>query len=285
VKVCPVCDARFEGSTWSCPSCAWKAPVHGSVPSLATSECVEGFSGEFFEGLRQIEQRHFWFLARNALITWAIRRYFPSARSFLEVGGGNGQVIRAIGRACPAMRLTMSEVFLEGLMAAKAAVDGADFVQADVLRLPWDAEFDLIGAFDVLEHIRDHEGAVAQIRRALRPGGGVVITVPQHQWLWTEVDSLSGHERRYSRRQLIGLLEAGGFRMRRITSFVSLLLPAFIAARLRRRTTIENTRALFDIPPLLNRLGHHAMRIEHALIRAGLSFPAGSSLLVVATRT
>jgi SAM-dependent methyltransferase len=246
---------------------------------------VEGFSGEFFEGLRQIEQRHFWFLARNALITWAIRRYFPSARSFLEVGGGNGQVIRAIGRACPAMRLTMSEVFLEGLMAAKAAVDGADFVQADVLRLPWDAEFDLIGAFDVLEHIRDHEGAVAQIRRALRPGGGVVITVPQHQWLWTEVDSLSGHERRYSRRQLIGLLEAGGFRMRRITSFVSLLLPAFIAARLRRRTTIENTRALFDIPPLLNRLGHHAMRIEHALIRAGLSFPAGSSLLVVATRT
>src|SRR6185503_17132302 len=125
---------------------------------------------------RQIEQRHFWFLARNALITWAIRRYFPSARTFLEVGGGNGQVIRAIGRACPSMRLTMSEVFLEGLMAAKAAVDGADFVQADVLRLPWDAEFDLIGAFDVLEHIRDHEGAVAQIRRALRPGGGVVIT-------------------------------------------------------------------------------------------------------------
>jgi SAM-dependent methyltransferase len=285
VKVCPVCEARFDGSVWSCPSCAWTAPVHRSIPSLATSEQVEGFSGKFFERLHDIEQRHFWFLARNTLITWAIRRYFPDARSFLEVGGGNGQVVRAIRRACPQMRLTMSEVFIEGLIAAKASLDGVDVVQADVLRLPWDGEFDVIGAFDVLEHIRDHEAAVGQIRRALRPGGGVLITVPQHQWLWTEVDEISRHERRYSRRELIGVLERAGFRMRRVTSFVSLLLPAFIAARAGRRTTVDNAAELFDISPRVNRIGHNTMKVEHALIRAGVSLPAGGSLLAVAELT
>jgi SAM-dependent methyltransferase len=245
---------------------------------------VQGFSGDFFPLLRQIEQTHFWFLARNTLITWAIRRYFPAARTLLEVGGGNGQVTRAIQRACPEMRLTVSEVFLEGLVAARASLAGVDVVQADLLRLPWEGEFDLIGAFDVLEHVRDHGAAVAQMRRALRPGGGLVVTVPQHQWLWTEVDEVSRHERRYARRELVGLLKRGGFRVRRATSFVTLLLPAFIASRARRRTTPENTSQLFEISPLVNAIAHSTMKVEHTMIRAGVSLPVGGSLLVVATR-
>jgi SAM-dependent methyltransferase len=285
VKICPACEARFDSVVWLCPSCAWKAPLDGGVPSLATSDDVHGFSAEFFPALHEVERTHFWFLSRNAVIAWAIRRYFPDARTFLEVGGGNGQVTRAVQRACPGMRLTVSEVFLEGLVAAKASIEGIDFVQADLRHLPWEGEFDLIGAFDVLEHVRDHDDAVAQMHRALRPGGGIVITVPQHQWLWTDVDDIAKHQRRYSRRDLLELLQRAGFRVRRVTSFVSLLLPVFIAARRWRYTTPANAAGLFEISPLANRIGHGVMSFEHALIRAGLSLPAGGSLLAVATRT
>ena len=284
MKICPACDARFDAVIWSCPSCAWTAPLHGNVPSLATSEGVHGFAAEFFPTLHHIERTHFWFRGRNAVITWAIRRYFPAAKTFLEVGGGNGQVTRAIQRACPGMRLTVSEVFLEGLAAATASIEGVEFVQADLLRLPWDGEFDLIGAFDVLEHVNDHDVAVAQMRRALRPGGGIVITVPQHPSLWTDVDEVAKHQRRYSRAELVGLLERAGFRVRRVTSFVSLLLPVFIATRRWRHTTPSNAAALFEISPLANRVGHTVMTVERALIRAGISFPAGGSLLAVAEK-
>lgn len=284
MKICPACDARFDGSTWSCPSCEWNAPLCDDVPSLGTSESVEGFSGEFFPALDQVERTHFWFPARNALITWAIRRYFSTARTFLEVGCGTGQVSRAIQRACPELQLTASEAFLEGLILAKSMTTGVDFVQADLLRLPWDGEFDLIGAFDVLEHVCDHDGAVAQMRRALRPGGGLMITVPQHRWLWSPMDDIAKHERRYTRGELVALLQRAGFRVERVTSFVSLLLPALLASRLSIRERPADNRALFNLSPVVNGTGRSVMKLEHAMIRAGVSFPAGGSLLALARR-
>jgi hypothetical protein len=90
------------------------------------------------------------------------------------------------------------------------------------------SESDLAGALDVLEHIDDDATALYEARRVLRPGGGIIITVPQHQWLWSDADDYAHHQRRYSRPELITSIETAGFRVQMVTSFVTLPLPATV---------------------------------------------------------
>lgn len=283
MKVCPRCDARFEGPGWACNSCSWSAPLHETVHVIASGGAA-GFASEFFDALPDLEQGHFWFDNRNALIVWAVRRYFPEARTFLEVGCGTGQVTGALLAALPHLRFTASEAFLEGLLVARSKARGAELVQAVVERLPWEAEFDLVGAFDVLEHVTDHVAAAHQIARAIKPGGGVIVTVPQHRWLWSPLDDYSRHQRRYTRGELVSLLEGAGFAIERVSSFVSLLLPVLLASRLAQQGRPVDAAREYRIGPVTNGLGAAALKVERGLIRAGLSFPAGGSLLAVARR-
>lgn len=284
MKICPQCAAPFTSADWVCPHCAWAAPRRGAIRSIAPQPSVEGFSASFFERLAVAEDAHFWFAARNALITWALARYFPGAGTFLDAGCGNGQVCRALGRAFPAMRLTAAEPFVEGLAMVERKAPGAELVQADVRQLPWIDEFDVAGAFDVLEHVRDDARALRALARAVRPGGGVMITVPQHQWLWSPIDEYSGHVRRYSRALLRSRLEGAGLRVERLTSFVTLLLPMLVASRASRRRAPADPCAELNLSSLANRVGAAAMGAERAMIRAGVSLPAGGSLLAIARR-
>lgn len=282
MKICPACSARFGSAAWVCPSCSWQAPRHGAITILTSEESVSGFASEFFDALAILEEGHFWFAGRNALIAWAVRQYFPEARTFLEVGAGTAQVTGALQRACPGMSFTASEAFREGLLVAERKAAGAELVQADVHTLPWEGEFDVIGAFDVLEHIADDAGAVRQIARAVKPGGGVIVTVPQHRWLWSPLDDYSHHQRRYTRTDLVALLTRAGLRVERVTSFVSLLLPVLLASRVAQRRRGVDPHGEYRISSVANRIGGFAMNVERALIRGGVSLPAGGSLLAIA---
>jgi hypothetical protein len=111
-----------------------------------------------------------------------------------------------------------------------------------------------------------------------------VITVPQHQWLWSPLDEYAGHQRRYSRASLVSLVRAAGLRPVLITSFVSLLLPALLLSRFSQRGTTVDPMQEFRIAPAVNRISSWVMTAERTLIRAGLPLPAGGSLLLIARR-
>ena len=63
----------------------------------------------------------------------------------------------------------------------------------DARRIPFEDEFDVIGAFDVLEHIKEDEQVLVQMHRAVKSGGGIMLTVPQHMFLWSEQDVQAHH--------------------------------------------------------------------------------------------
>jgi len=149
--------------------------------------------------------------------------------------------------------------------------------------LGFDGEFDVVGAFDVLEHIADDETVLRAMHRALCPGGGVLITVPQHPALWSAQDEHAGHRRRYTKKELVAKLRAAGFADMKTTSFVSLLLPLMALARLRKRKRADPFDEL-RIGGLANRVLEAVLDIERGLIRLGVSFPAGGSLLAVARK-
>jgi SAM-dependent methyltransferase len=261
------------------------------VPAFAP-ELVEGvgdeggFEAEAFARLVRLEEGSFWFQSRNALILWALETYAPGARSFLEIGCGTGFVLAAIAGAHPELRLTGSELFSAGLRHTAQRLPDAELVQMDARRIPYEDEFDAIGAFDVLEHVDDDERVLAECHRALRPDGRLLVTVPQHPRLWSGADDYAHHVRRYTRRELVAKFDRAGLEPLRVTSFVSVLLPLMAASRVleRRSRGSYDPAAEHERSARLRRPLAAAMLAEAALIRRGLSFPAGGSLLAVAMR-
>lgn len=285
MRICPDCGAPLD-EQWKCRAgCRDIERLDGYfafAPALAQSST--GFRREYFAELVVLEEKNFWFRSRNRLIVWALRCYFPDATRFLEVGCGTGYVLSGIKGAFPEMQLYGSEIYTAGLGFAAMRADNALLFQMDAREIPFKDEFDVIGAFDVLEHIEEDERVLQQFYRAVRPGGGIVLTVPQHPFLWSQHDEAACHARRYRRRELKQKVEAAGFEVKMTTSFVSLLLPFMLLSRLRGRVPEEHYDPMAELRlgPVMNSILEGIMNIERALTRWGIRFPSGGSLLLVA---
>jgi len=286
VKVCLGCGHRHTDATWHCPSCGGAPSVVDGFSAFAPQYAHEGqgFRPEYFKGLATLESGNFWFRARNRLIMDALRRHFPGLQDFLEVGCGTGYVLSGVASAFPGARLAGTEIFCAGLDFASRRVPRAEFLQVDARRIPYDAEFDVVGAFDVLEHIPEDEAVISQMHQAIKPGGGIVVTVPQHDWLWSRQDELAGHVRRYSAKELRSKVTRAGFRVIEMRSFVSLLLPALWLSRFIGNAREADPLSELRLGMFVNALLGSVMTMEYALGRFGVSFTGGGSLLLVASK-
>lgn len=286
-RVCVRCGSVAVAEDWRCGACGHAPPIEEGIVRLVPVPADDraGDAEYHHEALAEAEGRHFWFVARCRLIVDAIRAHFGDARTFLDLGCGRGAVARAVRQALPHMRVVAADVGLEGLRKGRRQAPAVEFVQADARCLPWCHAFDVVGAFDVIEHLDDDGAALSGVHRVLRPGGGLVLTVPQHDWLWSAADVFSGHRRRYTRARLRGLLERAGFILVRATSFMTLVLPVLALSRVRQRDPARyDPLHELRIGVVANALLNAACAGERALIRAGASLPVGGSLLVVARR-
>lgn len=286
-KQCLNCQTTFELATWQCPVCAYTPrTIQGYLafaPDIANSDDM--YLADYFERLMAIEPGHFWFEARNALLIHTLKRFFPAMQSFMEVGCGTGFALQGIHRAFPHTHLTASDLLVAGLPFAAKRVPTATLLQMDARAIPFHASFDVIGSFDVLEHIEEDEAVLRQMAKALRPNGGIILTVPQHRALWSVIDEQAMHKRRYTRAELVAKVENAGFETLFATSFVTLLLPMMYLSRFQYRFRASaDGLAHLPVSPALNGIFSCAMTAEMALHRLNLSLPAGGSLLLVARK-
>lgn len=284
MSTCIGCDASITDG-WLCAACNAEARGPGYL-SLLGSEANDGYDAELFAVLEQLEPRSFWFRARNELILWALQAYFPRARDLLDIGCGTGFVLAAVRRARPELAVVGAELFPSGLEVARRRLPDVPLLRLDARNALLESAFDVVAALDVLEHIREDEQVLRRVARALRPGGGVLLTVPQHPWLWSAADTFAQHERRYRRAELIAKVERAGLRVVRVSSFVSFLLPLLVLSRLRGARDDESYEfeREFRLPRVLDRAFEHVLAAERHLIARGISFPAGGSLLMVARK-
>lgn len=289
MKICLGCNSAFSSKDWVCPHCHFCVDAIGDhlafAPELARENT--GFQAQYFRELASLEARNFWFRTRNRLISWALQKYFPDARTFLEIGCGTGFVLSGLAKSIPSIRLSGSEIFSDGLGFAASRLANAELFQMDARRIPFQSEFDAIGAFDVLEHIQEDEAVLSQMHRATVKGGGIVLTVPQHAFLWSRQDDYACHVRRYEAQDLKDKVVRAGFKVEKTTSFVSLLLPLMYLSRRRKRKTVGEFDPLSElrIGGLANALLEAVLDIERIFIRLGGSFPMGGSLLLIARKT
>jgi SAM-dependent methyltransferase len=221
--------------------------------------------------LTELEDRHWWYRERRALVARALRGRRPgTALDVGAAGGGNTRVLQAAGWRAAAL-----EYGEEG--ARVCAERGIPVLRGDATRLPLAGEsLDLVVAYDVLEHIEDDAAAAKGVFQLLKPGGLFLVAVPCDMKLWSAHDVAVNHVRRYSRAGLLGLLTGAGFEIEDARSWMVLLRPA---VRLRRRSSTGSD--LDDPPAWLNTALGAVVAAERWLPVGRLP---GVSLLVSARR-
>ncbi len=244
-----------------------------------------------FDLTERVEEESFWVWSRNRLLKKIVNRFkrAQGQTRLVEIGCGNGAFIREIVEDSD-LAITGSEVYFKGLLYAKKKRPEVEFVQFDVTQGRLSEEFDIIAAFDVLEHIDDDMAAIANIHAMLSRGGHFIVTVPQHKILWSRLDEIVKHKRRYSRSELLAKLGQREFEVRLCSSFVFVLFPLMAMSRLldRRKDDAQSSEGEFEsrvrFPRALNWIFDKAMRIDEVLILCGVSLPFGGTLLVVARK-
>lgn len=237
-----------------------------------------------YRQLYDLEDRHWWFRGRRAVI-WAMldRADLPPRPRLLDAGCGTGRNLVEYGRLARATGVDPSAqaiAFCRERGLRDVSVAGLE-------ALPFaSGSFDLLMACDVLEHVDDDGAALAELRRVAAPDGRLLLTVPAYSWLWSQHDDTHHHRRRYTLRRLRDRVAAAGWRPALTTYFNSTLLPPIAVVRLlARRGRPANGRSDYElVPGPLNAGLELLLRGEARVIARGGSLPAGVSVGMVCTR-
>lgn len=230
------------------------------------------------ESLSLDQPDYWWYRARSALLEEALGPYLGQPTSLLDVGSADGP---SVGWMRGAHRRFTIDVHLRGLQPGEG-------VCASALALPFcDGVFDVVGAFDVLEHCQPESLALREMKRVLVPGGRLLIAVPAYQWAWTDHDVAAGHYRRYTRRRLVGAIDNAGFHVERVTYAFTTVFPFFVADRVVRRLRPRNSgdpeQRLTPVPAALDRVLLGLTGVERRIMRRR-DLPFGSSVFLAALK-
>lgn len=236
-------------------------------------------------GSPSIEQPdYWWYRVRADLLRVSLDRYVTGSDVVLDVGSADGPSVAWLhdkGR----------RVALD--------VDPRGLVPGDVcgsaMELPFASNtFDVVAAFDVVEHCEDDHKALSEIHRVLAPGGRLLMSVPAYQWAWTHFDVQNQHHRRYTRGRAVAAVEGAGFELLRSTYMFAGTLPFFALDRLVTRFRERGGRGaappepggvprLPDPGPLVTGILTGASRIDRRLLTR-MDLPAGSSVVIAARK-
>ncbi|MGQ0506088.1 MAG: class I SAM-dependent DNA methyltransferase [Myxococcaceae bacterium] len=233
----------------------------------------------------RLEDNHWWFNGRRAVVREVLEQRLggdAQKRRILDVGCGTGGML--------GMLRTFGEV--EGIDSSDEALRYARQRMGDAVPLgkgqlpdgiPAGQRYDLITAFDVIEHISDAVESLRAIRKALKPGGALVCTVPAYQFLWSAHDDANHHQRRYDAGLLRAHLAASGFKVQYLSYFNALLFPPIAAVRLLHKVLPEKGgEELDETTPWINAVLTVLFSSERHLLKR-TTLPFGVSLIAVAT--
>jgi 2-polyprenyl-3-methyl-5-hydroxy-6-metoxy-1,4-benzoquinol methylase len=293
---CPNCHSQWPYPTHElrqCPDCDYKVGWDQGILLLGGESSEQDYSSDAYAVLFEIEDRHFWFSGRNLVIEQALRKSVGSLqdRYLLEVGCGTGKVLSYLERL--GLRAFGLEMHLEGLRYARRRTM-APLICCNAAEIPFVEQFDILTLCDVLEHVEDENALLMECSKALKPQGSLLLTVPANMQLWSTIDDLSGHKRRYDVAGLRTVLQDASFKVTLIRYFNSLLFPVqYLFRKIQDYRESQNnldatnrvgflTRSMAP-PTFVNQLLLGVIKIESRLLR-WVTWPFGASIVVVAQK-
>jgi SAM-dependent methyltransferase len=235
-----------------------------------------------YQQMAELDDRHWWYRARRRIIAELIRReaQLPANAKVLEIGCGTGHNLAMLAGFGHVEGLELDD---EARAISEKRL-GRKVMSAPLPELAGvpDRHYDLIGAFDVIEHIGDDRAALASIACKLKPGGKFVMTVPAHQWMWSAHDVVNHHKRRYSKRSLKALVDGSPLKLDKVGYFNSLLFPLALAERAGSKLRGKRDADVKLPPAPLNTALEKIFEAERYLV-GRLPLPPGLSLFAVAS--
>ena len=239
---------------------------------------------DFYREYFEVEDRHWWFVGRREIFLDVLERRLGSGadRSILDIGSGTGTMIGHLARFGDVRGVDFDPEAIR--FCRERGVIDVELLEGDGLPFE-DERFDVVTSFDVLEHIEDDAQMLAEMRRVLRPGGTLLVSVPALPFLWGPQDEISHHQRRYRRAALGRAITAGGFDLERLSFFNTLLFPPIAAIRVLRLNRGGEAQSDFRLVPgaCVNRTLARLFASEARLLRRR-DLPIGVSLLALAAR-
>jgi SAM-dependent methyltransferase len=247
-----------------------------------------------FPDLFAAEDHHFWFRARNKVISALAQQLiadYPAGYRFMEIGCGNGNVLKELERISTNGTAIGVDLFADGLRFARSRVS-SPLVQADIFAMPFKITFEMVGMFDVLEHLPNDTDVLAQVHTMLSPGGALLLTVPAYKSLWSYADRNANHKRRYTRKDLEQKLTQVGFKAEFVSYYMMSVFPLVWAGRKvsnRRLLLSKNPRELersmfkdeLKIRPVIDPLLFQAVSQEIPFLKRRQHIPFGTSLIAI----
>src|SRR5947207_970491 len=237
--------------------------------------------------LDQLEDRMWWFAAAHANLRMLARGFgSPTAPDrVLDAGCGTGGLLAKLAADRPTAIVIGLDADQAACTRAKAK-SARPVCRGSVNELPFaDAAFSAIFSADVLCHRDvDERQALTQFHRCLRPGGILVLNLPAYRWMLSRHDAAVYNVRRYTRRGAARLLRDAGFRLLYASYWNAVLFPLMVITR----KLLPSRRIASDVklyPAPIEALCRAATAFERILLKAGLRFPLGGSLIAIAGKS
>ena len=235
-----------------------------------------------------MEDVHWWFVARRRILLTILNRYIGAGpagtRRILDVGCGTGTMLTYLARFGAAEGVDIDSEAIEYCHARGLT----QVSQSTADSLPFaNNTFELVTALDVVEHIDDDLGVLREMRRVLRPGGRLLLTVPAYRFLWGRQDDINLHKRRYVASEVRDRLHVAGFEVQRLTYMNAVLFPAIAGIRLIRHVLPSppglKSDFAFPAPRPLNGLLSAIFGAERFML-GRFDIPFGVSIMALARK-
>ena len=235
-----------------------------------------------YDRMAEHDATHWWYRARRDVLAALIKRKIalPPIARILEIGCGTGHNLAMLSAFGDVDAIEIDD-HSRGIAAQRL---GRDVGASPLPELSGvvDQSYDMVAILDVLEHVEDDRAALKAIAARLRPGGSILLTVPQYPWMWTGHDAASHHFRRYTKATLRKVAEEAGLKLDLLQSFNSLLFPLAVVDRLAARVTGRTGSDDTPPPAPINSLFSKIFAFERHLI-GRVPMPPGLSLIALAS--
>jgi SAM-dependent methyltransferase len=187
---------------------------------------------EYIKQYVQLEKEHWWFVVRQKILfNFLSKQLTTKPKNILNIGAAAGESSKWLSALGKVTSVEMESLFVELLVAQNLEV-----VNANIVDMPFENNsFDLVCAFDVLEHVEFDIDAMIEMVRVCKPNGKICIAVPAFNILWSKHDTVNGHFRRYSKKMFKTLGDNFvSIEQKEVTYFNTILfLPILIARKMR----------------------------------------------------
>lgn len=249
----------------------------------------------YFKDYYILERNHWWFKARLEILEELVSKFFEKTKTeppkILNAGVATGATSFMLEKFGKVTSLEYDQACCEFLRETV----NLEVTQGSLTALPYnDHSFDMVCAFDVIEHIEDDVTAVSEIKRVLKPNGKIFLTVPAYMFLWSEHDVINHHFRRYTSANFSSLIQKADLNIAYKSYFNFLLFLPIAAARtasnfLQKFKKKGNKKISdfqkFKTEGLVDKLFYKIFKSEKGLIKRKFRLPFGVSLLLVADKS